>query len=159
MNDFRFYSLLKEKIDDASETEKFKLYALGFATAPYRWGRESLDGTDCSGLISGVLMFMGYSIRTTADFFYKAMVDRSSVDGIKMVFFVDEKDDAKHVGFYISDDIIMHANGDRGVTFDYEDNLEQEYIDKGYKMFTRYLNFAKVKENDGTFNGKDEDYA
>jgi hypothetical protein len=162
MNEFRFFSLLRDKIFSASSAKEFKLYMLNFAEAPYKWGKEGIAGTDCSGLVCGPLMYMGYNVRVTADDLYKKACDKTSEiadpEKVHLVFFVDKKDRATHVGVFVSPNVIMHASGARDVTFDSLDDLMAEYEDKGEKAEFRILNFDKVYEMNGQVNGKDEDY-
>ena len=158
MNEFRFYSVLKEKIEKLPTEKEFLAYCMNFAQAPYVWGGESLEGTDCSGMICGALMFAGFDIRVTADDIMDNITCPPSREGIKLVFFTKDGH-ATHIGVYISDTVVMHASGARGVTFDYDVDLVKEYRKLGEQEVFLNLDFEKCASYSGNAYGKDEDYA
>jgi len=162
MNEWRFSALLKEKLEELNTAPRLRMYALNFAEASYGWGKESITSTDCSGLLSGALQFMGYNIRTTADKFYKVAfkdTDRSfDKDRVTCIFFLDGDNHAGHMGLHISADVVLHASGSRGVTFDSKFDLMDEYDEKGYTPITLELDWEALEELDGEVSGLDADY-
>ncbi len=162
MNDFRFYSVLKDKIESLPPSARLRQYALCFGEVDYAWGSESLAGTDCSGLLSGALLYSGYKIRTTAEGFRRGATKGSNgfqKDEVTCVFLIDEQSNvAKHMGILVSGDVVMHASGARGVTFNQLDDLIQEYEDRGCRFEVLDLDWGRVKAMDGQASGLDEDY-
>jgi murein DD-endopeptidase len=159
MREFRHASLFQSKLQNASQVEKYRLYALTYAEAPYGWGDENLQSTDCSGLLCGPLLFMGFNIRVNANdlmnkLFTDEMVDS---DHINAVFFVDKGGVARHCGLFVSDNVVMHASGERGVTFDGVRDILSEYDSRGYYPVFRAIDWAKAYELDGTAYDVDEE--
>lgn len=160
MNEFRLMSLFKEKLEKSSLPRALRLTALAYADAPYVWGGENLKGTDCSGLICGPLMFNGFDIRVTADRLLKTVFSLPfqgfDPDVFTCVFFT-KGGRAGHMGIYVAEDVIMHASGERGVTFDSEEDLVSEYTAKGYEFVVREMDEQKLSDLVGEVSGKDED--
>lgn len=160
MNTFRHASLLKSKLERVKQASKYRLYALTYAESPYGWGQENLGATDCSGLLCGPLLFMGFNIRINADGLMRRLfVDEisSEENTVDAIFFINEVGTATHCGIFMSDDVVMHASGTRGVTFDGINKLVEEYEDKGYRPVMRSINWAKAYELDGEVYDLDEE--
>lgn len=162
MNDFRHPALLKEKLEGLGLASRFRQYALTFAEAEYKWGGESMTGTDCSGIFCGPLQFLGYKIRTTADVLYNKAFDDVSMlfskDDVNAIFFLNDDGVASHMGLFLSDSVVLHASGKRGVTFDTIEDIMDEYDEKGMTPVIQVLDWGKLEELDGEESGLDEDY-
>lgn len=162
MTTFRHASLFKEKLESLTLAPKFRQIALTFAEAPYGWGKESLTTSDCSGLFSGTLQYLGYNIRTTADrFFKKAFGDTTFTfkpDEINAIFFINDDGAAKHMGLFVSETVVFHASGARGLTFDDVHDLIEEYANKGYEAVIQVLNWDLLEDLDGECSGLDDEY-
>lgn len=160
MNTFRHASLLKSKLERVKQASKYRLYALTYAESPYGWGQENLGATDCSGLLCGPLLFMGFNIRINADGLMRKLFTNeitSEENTVDVIFFIDRVGTAGHCGIFMADSVIMHASGDRGVTFDSIEDLIDEYEQKGYRPITRSIDWAKAYELDGEVYDLDEE--
>lgn len=160
MKEFRHASLLKTKFERIRQPSKYRLYALTYAESPYGWGQENLGATDCSGLLCGPLLFMGFNIRITADGLmrklYTEEMEVYDKDKVQAIFFINKLGVAHHCGIVMSDNTIMHASGERGVTFDSDEDLIEEYMLKGYNPVFRNLDWAKAYEIDEVYNLDDD---
>lgn len=122
---FRALNLWKKKVERQVWDKQFVDLALMFNGVKYGWGKENLKEVDCSGLISAVLNFMGFPIRTTADEFLKRFFTQKTdwnydPSTLKAVFFVAKTNYstpsgdrlagfARHVGVLVGDGIIINA--------------------------------------------------
>jgi len=97
---------------------------------PYKYGGNSKEGTDCSGLVLSVFNEV-----------YKIKMYRSSSDQLKnvkeiprnelkagdLVFFKIYNDKVSHVGIYLGENKFIHASTKRGVVIN---SLDEEYYKK-----------------------------
>jgi hypothetical protein len=92
------------KLERATEAERFRQLALLLVDAPYRWGQETLRGTDCSGTVCFPLFMMGYDVRVTADVLYRKLFTRPVAEP-------EEETDPERIMcvFYITRRAIRHG--------------------------------------------------
>ena len=81
------------RLDNSGDAEKFRAYAMTLLDAPYVWGSENPEGTDCSGTVCFPLWLLGYNIRVTANVLYKELftvkpVDKGDLSKIMAVFYI-----------------------------------------------------------------------
>lgn len=93
--------------DIGGRAAQFALWQRG---TPYRYGGETPNGFDCSGLVFYAYKLAGKRVpRTTADLHRTAMpVERDALRAGDLVFFnIDGK--ISHVGIYVDHDRFVHA--------------------------------------------------
>ncbi len=89
------------------------MHAIGEVGRRYRYGGDSRDGFDCSGLASYVHALEGFAIPRTAAAQY-ASGPRVAVEELRagdLVFFRFERGNVDHVGVYVGDGEFVHAPG------------------------------------------------
>lgn len=143
----RAIALWRQKFDELSPHDQFKNLALLYCGAPYEWGHEIPLGTDCSGLICGSLIFMGHEVRITADQILHNLTSDKESD-TELIFFI-KNHKATHCGIVLGNGAMIHASGKRGVVIEAIDEVITEYADSGHGFTTAFLDFEKVKQNEG----------
>ena len=158
---FRALSLYKEKLSLMSRAKQFMQLMNLYIGASYTWGAENLEQTDCSGLICGTLSLLGNKIRITADGIRRtlAVEDNSIYDEykVKLIFFVDDKDVAKHVGVVCDNGLVLHASSPKGCLYESEGIVISRYEKRGMKAEVKTLDFSKVDDNTGTMYDLDDE--
>lgn len=142
----RALSHWKEKYSKINKDNQFKNLAVLFLGAPYEWGHEHILGTDCSGLICGPLVYMGYQIRVTADQLMNSIL--SPKGQTQLIFFVKDGK-ATHCGIGLGQGAMIHASGKRGVVIESTEAVFNEYKDTGHHAVVGYLDWEKIEENEG----------
>jgi murein DD-endopeptidase len=95
-----------------TEADKFRYFLLLQFNAPYKWGEETPEGSDCSGAVCLALYAAtGHLISTTADDLYKRVFTaKPSPQGIRAAFFIDGKTGkAVHVAGLVGDGVILNS--------------------------------------------------
>ncbi|MBN1465550.1 C40 family peptidase [candidate division KSB1 bacterium] len=114
-----YYSGMHNQISyDAVMMEKMKEEIRKFYGAPYKWGGDSPQGTDCSGLIATLYKNAANITlpHSTQEMFAGAKkVHRIDLLFGDLVFFSDGGRTATHVGLYIGKGYFLHASSSRGV--------------------------------------------
>ncbi|HET9679436.1 MAG TPA: C40 family peptidase [Gammaproteobacteria bacterium] len=90
--------------------------AQGLLGVPYRYGGESPQGFDCSGLVYYIHERLGLDVPRTADSQFEAVQPvpvRELVPG-DLVFFQLATAKASHVGIYVGDGRFIHAPSSGG---------------------------------------------
>lgn len=88
------------------------VYAFGLVGASYRFGGESPDGLDCSGLVRHVFQQVtGVTLpRTSKDMSrIGGAVKRTDLEPGDLVFFNTRRFAFSHVGIYVGDNRFVHA--------------------------------------------------
>lgn len=101
---------------------------------PYRYGRDTKSGTDCSGMVSAVYRDVaGIKLpRSSAEQAqYCVDISKSSLQPGDLVFFNSSSRGGRisHVGLYVGDGKMIHATASRGVI---ESDLAEKYYDTHY---------------------------
>ncbi len=116
----------------------------------YRYGGNTRDGIDCSGLVVQVYkkVFDISLPRTSRDqYTYCERIKRKDITVGDLVFFATRRGDLKtvsHVGIYIGDNRMIHASSSRGVIIS---NLDETYYTKRYVSAGRIKALANLIKN------------
>jgi cell wall-associated NlpC family hydrolase len=115
-----------------------------WAGTPHKWGGESFDGVDCSGLVQSVYQteFQAAVPRTTEEqATVGRSVSRSTLQPGDLVFFrIPSTSKKRHVGIYLSEDEFLHATSSDGVTVS---SLDQSYWSERWWQARRILQPAE----------------
>ncbi len=121
-------------------------YAESYRGTPYRWGRNSRSGTDCSGLTLQVMRHEGVRLpRTAAEQARKGEhVGKASLKAGDLVFFrTSGGRRISHVGIYMGNDKFIHASSGGGRV------QVNSLSDKYYKRrFATARRVAKLKKHE-----------
>lgn len=113
---------------------------LPFLNSPYKYGGESMDGVDCSGLVKAVFdAAFQKQLPHKAAYQYKlgAAVAKKRLVAGDLVFFYDKRSRRiGHVGLYLADDQFIHSIAGKGVVIS---NLNDGYWVKHYAGARRLL--------------------
>lgn len=161
--DIRHLNLFRNKLAELPPLEQFKKIATMFVGASYKMGSENFNECDCSGLICSSLSGMGYSIRINANDIIENCCDMviTPDEGSIVGFYDEDKKKYTHIGISFhspSDRTILHSSHPTGVAFEWAEQCEARYYDRGYRVDYFKLNFGKVKQMDGKVYGLDEDF-
>ncbi|NNM32880.1 MAG: C40 family peptidase, partial [Gemmatimonadetes bacterium] len=99
---------------------------------PYRYGGNTRDGLDCSGLVCQVYRKHGMDLPRTSFHQYRQgrPVDRSDLQPGDLVFFSGSGGGVQHVGIYVGENRFLHASTHhRQVRID---SLSQRYFREHY---------------------------
>jgi cell wall-associated NlpC family hydrolase len=116
------------------------LDVVSFLGSPYRYGGDSKQGMDCSGLVCKVYATAARKLlpRSTKEQYRSGVpVSKTDLQFGDLVFFNTTGARPSHVGIYIEDDLFAHASVVSGVTIS---SLESTY----YK--NRYIGARRVVE-------------
>lgn len=99
---------------------------------PYRWGGESVDGFDCSGLVQTVMSTHGIELPRTSREMLNTVkeIPREDLEAGDLVFF----DSPSHVGIYIGENKFIHASSGYkrvAITSLDKNSYERRYISSG----------------------------
>ena len=149
----RALSLFKEKVEDMNRVDQFMAFKNLFEGAKYKMGKENLVEADCSGVICGILTFMGNKIRINADNIKEILTipDNAMYDPakVKLMFFLNEEGEAKHVGIICPNGLLFHSSYPNGARYEALRAVNRRYEDKGLTPHTAMLDFSKVDMNTG----------
>lgn len=98
--------------------------------APYKYGGNTKQGTDCSGFVQQVYAEVyGVTLaRSAADIFTQCKkINRSELKEGDLVFFKINSSKVGHVGIYLTDEYFIHASTKKGVIVS---SLNEEYYAK-----------------------------
>ncbi len=97
---------------DREVTERVAEIALEMRGQPYRWGGDSPDGFDCSGLVKYAYTQAGLDVPRTSDEQYDAIRQlyvHQLAPGDLVFFRTRSAVTATHVGIYVGDNRFVHA--------------------------------------------------
>ncbi len=151
---------LKLAAEEAMKIERMPLpwqfiqYASKFAGAEYVLGSENIFQTDCSGLVCGPLMMMGYNIRTTANdlsnrvFTEPVGKNEPFYRSIQVVFFRELGiSRVTHVAPIVGRGVILDAVKESDpVMYKALAPVQSWYIRNGYEVFTRKISWPRVRK-------------
>ena len=151
----KFAESEKRKFEKMNELQKFIYFLLKCYGAPYGWGKENPETTDCSGSVCLALFAAtGFLIRTTADDLLKRVFTKAnpSQNDIRAVFFV-AKNNKQHGEGYAVAGSAVHVAGivDDGVIFNASslepfarvrrlNEVSDWYLRNGHDVIIRGLN-------------------
>jgi hypothetical protein len=105
----------------------------------YKYGGNSKEGTDCSGLVLAVFNEV-YNIkmfRSSADQLKNVkQISQNELKAGDLVFFKISNNNISHVGIYLGEHKFIHASTKRGVVIN---SLDEEYYKKYYYTAGRVI--------------------
>ncbi|HNX06091.1 MAG TPA: NlpC/P60 family protein [Bacteroidales bacterium] len=111
----------------------------GWLNVPYKYGGNTKQGTDCSGLVSSVFKEV-YNIsmyRSSADQLKNVTeISKNQLKAGDLVFFKIDNNKVSHVGIYLGENKFIHATTKKGVIVN---NLDEEYYKKHYYTSGRVI--------------------
>ncbi len=161
---YRALNLFKKKVESEARAKQFLDLTLLFNGVKYGWGKENMNRVDCSGLVSAVLNFMGFPIRTTADefknkFFTKKTNWTFEPNKVKGIFFVAKEDystqsgnrlagHAKHIAILVGEGVIINAVMPY-TKIEILDEVKKRYSDAD--CIIKELNWEAVEQDKGKY--------
>ena len=164
----------KRKFEKMNEAQRFVYFLLKQFDAPYGWGKENPETSDCSGAVCMALYAAtGLLIRTTADDLLKrvfTMINPKRTD-IRAVFYITKKDKrhgdgyaaagtATHVAGIIGDGVILNSQEPCAMIRQiYE--VSDWYQKEGHEVLIRGLNrdaLEKLAKEGKTRYGLDSEF-
>ncbi len=130
---------VSDKINISNDREMLLDIAIKWKGVPYKYGGNSKDGTDCSGMVLQVyLEALGLKLpRNSAKQaeFCKKLSAKDVLPG-DLVFFATGKDASSisHVGIMLDADNFIHSSTSKGVCIS---KLSLPYYQRTFKMFGR----------------------
>lgn len=158
---FRAMSLWREKYAGTDRDEQFRLMSGTFLGASYDWGSENTFETDCSGLICGAFILMGYPIRINSEglrrkVFTKPTSERYAKDKTKAVFFTKDGK-AEHVGILIGPNVLYHSSDGEGAHYECLSEVVERYKKYDLAVEIRELSWEDLANNVGEVYDLDEE--
>jgi hypothetical protein len=106
--------------------------------SPYKYGGNSRNGTDCSGLVSSIYSsYFKIELDRTSLLIYQnaRKINKSEVKEGDLVFFKTDGKKVSHVGITITPDHFIHASSKKGVIVN---SLSETYYSKSFVSFGSY---------------------
>ncbi|MDR2865240.1 MAG: C40 family peptidase [Spirochaetaceae bacterium] len=105
------FELEQKQFEAMSEAERFVYFLLLQYKGKYLWGKETPEGSDCSGAVCLALCAStGLLIRTTANDLYKRVFTKPQTkNGINAAFFIDKKNTAVHVAGLLDEGVVLNS--------------------------------------------------
>jgi len=111
----------------------------GWLNVPYKYGGNTKQGTDCSGMVCSVYKEI-YNIdmyRSSADQLKNVTeIGKNQLKTGDLVFFKIGNNKVSHVGIYLGENKFIHATTQKGVIVN---NLDEEYYKKYYYTSGRVI--------------------
>jgi cell wall-associated NlpC family hydrolase len=129
----------KEKSKSKIDKKKMGRIVDSFLGSPYKYGGQSKNGIDCSGLVVEVYKrYAGFDLPRSTKKLYKLVrhVDRDDLVYGDLVFFSDGWFSVSHVGIYVEEGRFVHSIKDFGVIVS---SLEEDYYKKRYRGARRVI--------------------
>jgi len=165
----------KRKFEKMNEAQRFVYFLLKQYGAPYGWGKENPETSDCSGAVCMALYAAtGLLIRTTADDLLKrvfTVINPKRTD-IRAVFYITKKDKrhgdgyaaagtATHVAGIVGDGVILNSQEPCAMIrqiYEVSDYFQKE----GHEVLIRGLNreaLEKLAREGKTRYGLDSEFS
>ena len=106
--------------------------------SPYKYGGNSINGTDCSGFVSSIYSsFFKIELDRTSLLIYQnaRKINKSQVKEGDLVFFKTDGKEVSHVGITITPNHFIHASSKKGVVVN---SLNEPYYSKNFVAFGSY---------------------
>ena len=106
--------------------------------SPYKYGGNSINGTDCSGFVSSIYSsFFKIELDRTSLLIYQnaRKINKSEVKEGDLVFFKTDGKKVSHVGITITPNHFIHASSKKGVVVN---SLNEPYYSKNFVAFGSY---------------------
>ena len=106
--------------------------------SPYKYGGNSINGTDCSGFVSSIYSsFYKIELDRTSLLIYQnaRKINKSDVKEGDLVFFKTDGQKVSHVGMTITSDYFIHASSKKGVVVN---SLNEPYYSNNFVAFGSY---------------------
>ena len=106
--------------------------------SPYKYGGNSINGTDCSGFVSSIYSsFYKIELDRTSLLIYQnaRKINKSEVKEGDLVFFKTDGQKVSHVGMTITSDYFIHASSKKGVVVN---SLNEPYYSNNFVAFGSY---------------------
>lgn len=106
--------------------------------SPYKYGGNSINGTDCSGFVSSIYSsFFKIELDRTSLLIYQnaRKINKSQVKEGDLVFFKTDGKKVSHVGITITPNHFIHASSKKGVVVN---SLNEPYYSKNFVAFGSY---------------------
>lgn len=106
--------------------------------SPYKYGGNSINGTDCSGFVSSIYSsFYKIELDRTSLLIYQnaRKINKSQVKEGDLVFFKTDGKKVSHVGMVITPNQFIHASSKKGVVVN---SLNEAYYSKSFISFGSY---------------------
>jgi hypothetical protein len=106
--------------------------------SPYKYGGNSINGTDCSGFVSSIYSsFFKIELERTSLLIYQnaRKINKSEVKEGDLVFFKTDGKKVSHVGITITPNHFIHASSKKGVVVN---SLNEPYYSKNFVSFGSY---------------------
>ena len=106
--------------------------------SPYKYGGNSINGTDCSGFVSSIYSsFFKIELDRTSLLIYQnaRKINKSEVKEGDLVFFKTDGKKVSHVGITITPNHFIHASSKKGVIVN---SLIEPYYSKSFISFGTY---------------------
>lgn len=133
----------KEKIQTKKTSKKTKTLnkqenlivkiAESWLGTPYKYGGNTRNGVDCSGLVKNIYEELGVSLPRTSREQYSVAIPINNPKIGDLVFF-KKKGRIYHVGIYIGNDYMIHSSSSSGVI---KQNIQEKYYAKNHAGFGR----------------------
>lgn len=128
----------------------------------YEWGKESIDGADCSGLVSHGLICAGFKIRATANEIYIRLTSPvtrytmkhnfnngmyvlcvlNRVNIVKKIMNKEDNRVCKHIAPFIAPKILANANYAKDII---EATTLEDFFEQ-YDTYDNLIQFRELKE-------------
>ncbi len=106
--------------------------------SPYKYGGNSINGTDCSGFVSSIYScYFKIELDRTSLLIYQnaRKINKSQVKEGDLVFFKTDGKKVSHAGMVITPNQFMHASSKKGVVVN---SLSEPYYSESFVSFGSY---------------------
>jgi murein DD-endopeptidase len=150
----------KKEFDQMSEAKKFAYFLMLQYNAPYGWGKENPESSDCSGAVCLALAAAtGKFIRVTADDLLKKVftVKYPPPGTIRAAFFIDRKlDRAVHCAGFVDEGIVLNSQEGGARLRDF-DSISAWFFNRDQPCKVRGLDKAALEKLAGIKYGLDRE--
>lgn len=148
MKDERFLELVRTHVKGMDRSRRLAYLVRFFWHSAYEWGHEIITGTDCSGMVCGALLMMGYNVRTTAqglkDFLTEGTWITHPRCGDLAFYSVVGTGKVVHVAVVSDNWVLMSAEAPNTLDVPFEMAV-RERMEKGQEIEFRRVNWEAVK--------------